>query len=132
MPKGYTADGVKVWTLRDHSKEGRHAVPKEELLWRHIKKEGPDDCWEWTGSKTISGYGQFWNKAASRRVVLQMLGEVLLPKHIVVRHLCHNPGCCNPSHLALGTQKDNIQDRHADISEMRMGDFFSSLATGPS
>lgn len=29
----------------------------------------------------------------------------------VVRHVCDNPRCINPTHLVLGTQLDNIQDR---------------------
>lgn len=28
----------------------------------------------------------------------------------VIRHLCHNPACCNPKHLLVGTRADNIWD----------------------
>lgn len=36
----------------------------------------------------------------------------------VIRHRCDNPLCCNPAHLASGTQADNVRDavdrdRHA-------------------
>lgn len=30
----------------------------------------------------------------------------------LVRHLCHNPACCNPAHLMGGTRLDNSHDRH--------------------
>lgn len=32
------------------------------------------------------------------------------PEEMLVRHLCHNPNCCNPIHLTLGTHWDNSQD----------------------
>ena len=27
-----------------------------------------------------------------------------------MRHSCDNPRCCNPNHLSVGTQRDNILD----------------------
>lgn len=31
----------------------------------------------------------------------------------VVRHLCHNPPCCNPDHLVGGSHQDNSDDQVA-------------------
>ena len=31
-------------------------------------------------------------------------------KSLVVRHKCDNTKCCNPEHLELGTQLDNVDD----------------------
>lgn len=37
----------------------------------------------------------------------------MVPKGMVVRHTCDNPPCCNPEHLSLGTQGDNVRECHA-------------------
>jgi hypothetical protein len=33
-----------------------------------------------------------------------------IPEGAVVRHTCHQPTCCRPDHLKLGTQRDNVHD----------------------
>ena len=37
-----------------------------------------------------------------------------IPEGLMVRHRCHNRRCCNPDHLELGTNRDNVQDNLRD------------------
>lgn len=94
----------------------------EEKLWDNIDtSKGDNACWEWQGTRNSGGYGTLSgneNGLLAHRVAYEILvGEI--PKGMFVCHKCDNPPCCNPSHLFLGTPKDNIRDmidkgRHGD------------------
>ena len=69
-------------------------------------------CWEWKKSCHKQGYGNFPYK---RKVLLAhraswILFKGILDDKILVCHKCDNPPCCNPDHLFLGTDKDNVKD----------------------
>ena len=78
----------------------------------------PDGCWIWLGLVTRNGYGRLsWNRPGlpglrrAHRVAFAIFkGE---PGSLCVCHKCDNPGCCNPDHLFLGTNADNMSDRNA-------------------
>lgn len=76
-----------------------------------ITKRG---CWEFLGYKDKNGYGQITYKSKSylahRLAYMICVGEIT--KGYYVLHKCDNPPCINPEHLFLGTQTDNIKDRH--------------------
>lgn len=81
-------------------------------LWSRVDKRGPSDCWNWTGSKHVYGYGEFRYKRAlyrSHRAALELSG-VEIPDGLHALHSCDNPSCCNPDHLRVGTQEDNMAD----------------------
>lgn len=100
--------------------------PLAERFWEKVDKEGPlppqrpelGPCWIWTCALT-HGYGTFTVEIirsprgtvqeSAHRVAWRLLrGEI--PFGIEVLHHCDVPACCNPAHLFLGTQADNIRD----------------------
>lgn len=70
-----------------------------------------DDCWIWQGFLNASGYGSF-NTQDQPRLAHRLSWALAYapPGEMFVCHKCDTPVCINPSHLFLGTPKDNIQD----------------------
>ena len=82
-----------------------------EFVNKRIKK-APNGCWEWTGSVNDKGYGLIYVEGKSKRAhrITYQLFKSEIPKGLFICHHCDNPGCVNPEHLFVGTQKDNMQD----------------------
>lgn len=85
------------------------------LVWHLMSKchitMKPDSCWEWRG-RYSAGYGYFYYKGR-KYMMHRLMYEIWygsIPKGMVIRHMCHNHQCCNPEHLKMGTQKQNMAD----------------------
>lgn len=91
------------------------SMSEEEKFLRYVPHGESSECWPWRGHINHDGYGRFiWEgrlQMAHRIMIARTSGPI--PPGQVVRHLCHNPSCCNPSHLLLGSQADNVADRQA-------------------
>ena len=88
-------------------------------FWAKVDKSG--ECWEWTASKRHKGYGQTRFMGRGGRKAHRVAWEITngeIPNGLFVLHKCDNPGCVNPGHLFLGTNRSNIDDM---LSKGRQG-----------
>lgn len=88
-------------------------IPVENRILNLVDIKNENDCWEYKGFKNKDGYGRIGTakgKTDSAHRIMFKIFKGVIPKDKVIMHICDNPACCNPKHLILGTQNDNIQD----------------------
>jgi hypothetical protein len=97
-------------------------------FWKKVDRRGQKACWPWLGARDKDGYGVFGvstkvKTARAHRVAWQLTNGDL--GDLQVLHDCDVPECCNPNHLFLGTNHDNVRDK------MAKGRHVSGMATKP-
>lgn len=95
--------------LQETIYRGRSAI---ERFWACVNMTDSKSCWEWKRTRHRDGYGKmkvnYKTCVASRLAWTICHGDI--PAGLMVCHHCDNPPCCNPAHLFLGTNKENILD----------------------
>lgn len=105
----------------------------EELNRFRSRIEGGPGCWPWNGERNNQGYGRFrvYRGPKTVRLLAHRLSYYLAtgidPGRSVVRHSCDTPICCNPQHLTLGTQADNVRDA-AERGRANLAGLFQQIA----
>lgn len=86
-------------------------VSLEERFWSKVEKS-KDGCWLWTGSVNNRGYGRInrCGKSVYAHRVSYELAFGSIEDGMSVCHGCDTPACVRPSHLFVGTQKQNSED----------------------
>lgn len=90
------------------------AMPLERLrkFAPKIQVNEETGCWEWLGNRhPDSGYGRIWYSKHDDRSVHRVAYETArapIPPGLVIDHLCRNRGCCNPEHLEVVTNVENV------------------------
>lgn len=108
----------------------KYRMSTVERFWNKVDKEGPIHpynpilgmCWMWKGaaSGNCAKYGNFGIGGRHGGAILAhqfswvLFGGILPRLHErkdrCLRHSCDRGLCVNPSHLSVGTQKQNVRD----------------------
>jgi hypothetical protein len=99
------------------AKTGKARTPEHNDIMRKIKQAitfshftadiTHDQCWNWHGKRTVKK-NRGSKVGPSRQMYERFCGSI--EDGLFVCHSCDNPQCIRPSHLWLGTPKENIRD----------------------
>jgi hypothetical protein len=97
-------------------REPRKTSPERRVarFWAKVTRVNVRGCcWLWSGYAQPSGHGlTSWNsRPINAHRLAWILKRGIIEGDLCVNHKCHNPLCCNPEHMYLGTRAQNCNDR---------------------
>lgn len=89
---------------------------EHKRLHANIQQDESTGCWNWIGSKDAAGYGLCFLRGKTERIHRVMYALHIGPvprgvesrRYAQVHHICRNTSCCNPQHLQLVSQRQNV------------------------
>lgn len=113
---------------------GRPPVDPEAAFWAKVDRSGgPDACWPWTGARLWSGHGTFKSTTVGKQTASHRWAWYFTygtwPGN-QIDHACHtrdetcrlagrcsHRACCNPAHLEVVTQRENVRRGRGRVAE---------------
>ena len=107
-----------------HAREGLQDGKNQRSQWKRQGHFRPllqkfleriligNDCWEWIGT-VLRGYGILTlrgRRFIASRYSYGIFRGSIPSRNLYVCHHCDNSRCVRPSHLFLGTSRDNLKD----------------------
>lgn len=92
---------------------GRRKEKGFDIILTNCVRNETTGCLEWQGALTSKGYGILWHKGGpvrTHRAAYELANNVSAKGHHVL-HTCDVRNCCEPSHLFLGDNSQNIKDK---------------------
>lgn len=114
VQRAEVASGKRPKHIRGHKAQAE----RFEVFKRINMHDGSKEvCWEWRGAHGTGTRGEYRPRVCIGRkhyyvyrVVYELYTGYTLGAREVVRHSCDNSWCCNPYHMLIGTQADNVAD----------------------